>query len=89
MEISGSAFSAGLSALQSGQRRIDQAGADIAGSSVQRNQQAPSARVQEFNSADQASNLVDLNVGKFQAEAGAQVIKTADDVLGTLIDTRA
>lgn len=89
MEISGSAFSAGLSALQSGQRRIDQAGADIAGSSVQRNQQAPSARVQEFNDVDQASNLVDLNVGKFQAEAGAQVIKTADDVLGTLIDTHA
>jgi flagellar hook protein FlgE len=79
MEISGSAFSSGLSTVQSGQRRIDQAASDIASNSVNRNSDA----------ADTADNLVQLNVGKVEAQAGAKVIETSDEVLGTLIDIRA
>lgn len=93
MEISGSAFSYGLNALQSGQQRIDRAASDIASAPVQRSADAPAARTDgdsdDRSNADLASNLVDLDVGKYQALAGAKVVKTADDVLGTLVDTKA
>lgn len=79
MQISGSAFSSGLNAVQSGQRRIDQAASDIASAPVNRNSDA----------AGTADNLLQLSVGKTEAQAGAKVIETSDEVLGTLIDTRA
>lgn len=79
MEISGSAFSSGLSTVQSGQRRIEQAASDIASNTVTRNSDA----------ADTAESLVQLSVGKTEAQAGAKVIETSDEVLGTLIDIRA
>lgn len=79
MQISGSAFSSGLNAVQSGQRRIDQAAFDIASAPVNRNSDA----------ADTADNLVQLSVGKTEAQSGAKVIETSDEVLGTLIDIRA
>lgn len=78
MEISGNALHAGLSALQSGQRRVDQAAAEIAGSSL------PPA-----SNLDLATSLTELKVGKTEAQAGAKVIETADEVLGTLVDIRA
>lgn len=96
MQISGSAFSAGLSAIQTGQRRVDQAASDIAGNAV--NPQAAGANARppsEVPATEQATrpeladSLVALNVGKVEAQAGARVVETADEVLGTLIDTRA
>ena len=83
MEISGNMFSAGLGAIQSGQRRIDQAATDIAGSSLK-----PIERPQA-EAADLASSLVALDLGKVEAKSGTQVVETADAVLGTLIDTHA
>lgn len=95
MQISGSALSAGLSAIQTGQRRVDQAAADIAGNAV--NQQPGSATQlasqvpasEQSTRPELADSLVALNVGKVEAQAGARVVETADEVLGTLIDTRA
>lgn len=93
MEISGSAFSYGLNALQSGQQRIDKAASGIASAPVQRSVDAPVARTEGDtegrSNADLASNLVDLDVGKYEALAGAKVVKTADELLGTLVDTKA
>lgn len=96
MEISGNAFNSGLNAIQAGQRRVDQAAADIAGNAVapQPAEQAPQPqqanRAAEQNSqADLAQSLVALSVGKTEVQAGAKVVDTADEVLGTLIDTRA
>lgn len=76
MEISGNAFAAGLSSVQSGQQRVDQAGARIASGS---------------NGASEAlaDHLVDLRRGQHEVEAGAKVIQAADETLGTLIDIRA
>lgn len=76
MEISGNAFAAGLSSVQSGQRRVDQAGAEIANGS---------------NGASDAlaDHLIDLRRGQHEVEAGAKVIQAADETLGTLIDIRA
>lgn len=84
MEISSaSAFTSGLASIQSGQRRVDQAAVEIAGSSLS----APPAG--SANAPDLTSLLLELEMGKVEVEAGAKVLKTADETLGTLIDTRA
>ena len=99
MEISGSAFNSGINTIQSGQRRVDQAAADIASNSVRPQPQVSSAPPpNQVNAApssaeqsrpDLAESLVALRQGQNEAEAGAKVVKTADEVLGTLIDTSA
>lgn len=99
MEISGSAFNSGISTIQSGQRRTEQAAAAIASNAVTQPQQptstppanqvnpAPSAA--EQNRPNLAESLVALRQGQNEAQAGAKVVRTADEVLGTLIDTKA
>lgn len=91
MQISGSAFSSGLNAIQAGQRRVDQAAVDIAGNAVvpQPEPVSQSQALEERSQADLAQSLVALTIGKTEAQAGAKVVETADEVLGTLIDTRA
>ncbi|HBX57004.1 hypothetical protein [Pseudomonas sp. UBA2684] len=99
MEISGSAFSSGLSTIQSGQRRVDQAAAEIASTAVTppqqpvqtppQNQVRQASEVATNNPPDLAESLVALRVGQNEAQAGARVVATADEVLGTLIDTTA
>jgi len=89
MEISGNAFSSGLSTVQSGQRRIDQAASDIASNTLPRPEKAPDSAQKPANNADLATSLTELKVGKTEAQAGAKVIETADEVLGTLVDIRA
>lgn len=93
MEISGSsAFSSGLSSIQNGQRRVDQAAAQIAGASLPQAvpaEQPSTPSVSEARSVDLASSLVDLQVGKVEIQAGTRVLETADAVLGTMLDTRA
>lgn len=93
MQISASsAFNSGLSSVQSGQQRVNQAATDIASASLP-NSAAESAAPNPSNSqaqqVDLASSLVDLQIGKEQVQAGAKVIKTADDALGTLLDLHA
>ena len=89
MEISGSAFNSGLAAIQSGQQRVDQAATNIASSTVTRPEQARDSTALPDTNADLASSLVELKVGKTEAQAGAKVVETADEVLGTLLDIRA
>ncbi|WP_223532746.1 pyrroloquinoline quinone biosynthesis protein PqqE [Pseudomonas sp. GL-RE-20] len=98
MEISGStAFYAGLSTLQTGQNRVDQAAGQIANTTIERSVTSQSSEVQadrlrsvdRSQQSDLASNVVDMAQGKIQAELGVKVAKAADEVLGTLIDTYA
>ncbi|QKE64789.1 hypothetical protein HNE05_16005 [Aquipseudomonas campi] len=97
MEISGSAFNSGLNAIQAGQRRVDQAATEIASNTLPQapvetppaQQVNPSPSGAANTQADLAESLVALNVGKTEVQAGAKVVETADEVLGTLIDTRA
>jgi hypothetical protein len=98
MEISGnSAFYAGLSTIQTGQNRVDQAAGQIANNTVERavTSQSSDAQVDRLRSVDRsqqsdlASNMVEMSQGKFQVELGAKVAKASDEVLGTLIDTFA
>ncbi|CAI8828763.1 Pyrroloquinoline quinone biosynthesis protein PqqE [Pseudomonas sp. IT-P253] len=98
MEISGnSAFYAGLSTIQTGQNRVDQAAGQIANTTVERSMtsQSSEAQVDRLRSVDRsqqsdlASNVVEMSQGKFQVEAGVKVAKASDEILGTLIDTFA
>ncbi|WP_437881919.1 pyrroloquinoline quinone biosynthesis protein PqqE [Pseudomonas sp. LRF_L74] len=97
MQISGNALGYGLNAFQSGQRRVDQAATDIAAntansqSAVERPTERVSQSIQDARDVTPSieDSAVALNVGSIEAQAGARVIKTADQVLGTLIDTRA
>ncbi|WXL26363.1 hypothetical protein WG219_02415 [Ectopseudomonas mendocina] len=99
MEISRSAFSSAISTVQSGQRRVDQAAADIVSQTLPPAQPvnptpAPNAveatsRASEQTRPDLAQSLVSLNEGQQQVQAGSKVAKSADEVLGTLIDIRA
>lgn len=76
-------FSAGLSSMQAGQKRATEASAEMAASAL------PPAAQASATSPDLTSLLLELEAGRQQVEAGAKVVKTADDTLGTLIDTRA
>ncbi|SFP05738.1 hypothetical protein [Pseudomonas borbori] len=99
MEISANVFSSGISSIQAGQRRVDQAAAEIAGNPVAGppqaaqtpapNQVDPSSGAAGQGRADLSESLVALRVGQHEAQAGARVVRTADEVLGTLIDTKA
>nr|WP_180202406.1 pyrroloquinoline quinone biosynthesis protein PqqE [Pseudomonas sp. SbOxS1]NYU01831.1 pyrroloquinoline quinone biosynthesis protein PqqE [Pseudomonas sp. SbOxS1] len=98
MEISGNtAFYAGLSTVQAGQNRVDQAAGQIASTTIERSatSQSSEAQADRLRSVDRSrqSDLVSHNIemaeGRFQVELGAKVAKASDEVLGTLIDTYA
>ncbi|CAI8948145.1 pyrroloquinoline quinone biosynthesis protein PqqE [Pseudomonas chlororaphis] len=98
MEISGNtAFYASLSTVQTGQNRVDQAASQIASTTIERSVTSQSSEVQverlrsvdRSQQSDLASNIVEMSMGKIQAELGVKVAKAADEVLGTLIDTYA
>lgn len=98
MEISGNtAFYAGLSTVQAGQNRVDQAAGQIASTTIERSvtSQSSEAQVDRLRSVDRSrqsdvvSNNIEMAEGRFQVELGAKVAKASDEVLGTLIDTYA
>jgi hypothetical protein len=98
MEISGStAFYAGLSTIQTGQNRVEQAAGQIASTVIDRSEKSQSSEsqvdrlrsVDRSQQSDLASNVVEMSQGKFQVELGAKVAKASDEMLGTLIDTYA
>lgn len=80
---SATSFSAGLSSMQAGQKRATEAAAEVAATTL------PQASQASATAPDLTSLLLELEAGRQQVEAGAKVVKTADDTLGTLIDTRA
>ena len=98
MQISGSsAYYAGLSTIQNGQNRVDQAAAQIANNSADRpsvGNQSTNLQAQQLLSVDRsqqdlAGSAVQLTQGKLEVEAGLKVEKAANETLGTLIDTYA
>lgn len=98
MEIQ-SAFNSGLQGFQKAQDDANQAAASIAANISASpedfgvTQENSLATVEQNTGAGDLSDLnqsiVDLKVAEFQAKASADVIQTADEALGTLIDVRA
>ncbi|MGK9066738.1 hypothetical protein [Stutzerimonas chloritidismutans] len=74
---------AGLSAFQAGQQRVDGAATAIAELPISENSQAVAETV------ELTEELVQLKVGEYQARAGVRMLQTADEVLGTLVNTTA
>jgi len=85
MLISNNLLSPGLSAFQAGQQRVDDAGAAIAADSlpVAENSQAVAATV------ELTEQLIQMKVGEHTAKASVRMLQSADEVLGTLINTKA
>lgn len=94
MEVSTSAMNLGLQGIQAGQRRAEQAAGEIASQALAAPQQA--SRAESAGQAEAVAapaplteSLVAQRVAEHEASAGARVIATADEIMGTLIDTRA
>jgi hypothetical protein len=100
MEIP-SAFNSGVQGFQNAKATADQAASDIVENTTataeQQDTLSSSGEVNtEVNTTTSNSQLPDLNqaivnlkVAEFQAKASTEVIKSADDSLGTLLDVTA
>lgn len=76
MSIS-SLFSSGLNGIQAGMSITHRAGGQI-------------AQINTVRNTEQMNNsMIELREGEFQAKFGADVVKVADQMLGTLIDIKA
>lgn len=84
MEIN-SLMSSGLGAYQAGQQRIEEAAGAIASSALP----AADNSLAVAEVVELTEQLVQLKVGEHTAKAGARMLQTADEVLGTLINTTA
>lgn len=71
-----SAMSYGLQGLNRGQQQVEQGSRELA---------SLATRPQEINPVESA---VTLQTGLIQSEASAKVVKSADEMMGTLIDIR-
>ena len=93
-----SAFSSGIQGFQKANEDASKAASDIAASTaastqvVNDNNQATEPMLQNQNQNQIQPNLtqsvVDLKVAEYQAKGSVEVIKTADEALGTLLDVR-
>ncbi|MFD2167295.1 hypothetical protein ACFSJY_13665 [Thalassotalea euphylliae] len=98
MEVQ-SAFASGLQGFQNAQQTANEAAASIASQTVysadnpSQGQQVNQDIVSENSSSGDLSDLnqeiVNLRVAEYQAKASAEVIQTADESLGTLLDVTA
>ena len=91
MEIQ-SAFNSGVQGLQRATEAADKAAVDIAAETSAAHEaeavnRAPVSNEQKVPDLNQS--IVDLKVAEHQAKASTEVIKTADDSLGTLLDVTA
>ncbi|HKM27685.1 MAG TPA: hypothetical protein VJY57_09625 [Thiopseudomonas sp.] len=90
MHISANVFSAGLSAINSGQEQLASAAQAIAQQSSSNASSAPAATaVPMIDIGNLTEQLLMLEQAKQMNELGARVISTAEESLGTLIDIQA
>lgn len=96
-----SAFNAGVEGFQRASEQATNAAASIASATAynrendntrlepaSNNQASEQTRASGVNSDNLTRSLVDLKVSEYQAKSSAEVIRTADESLGTLLDVR-
>lgn len=103
MDING-AMNAGLQGLQRASQQVSEASADVANAGrrndVQQRENAQASETvaasetasetsQSVNANNATEGLLDLQQGKTSFEANTRTVDTADEMLGTMIDTRA
>jgi len=95
-----SALNSGIQGLQNARAAADQAATDIVANTTLSTEQQSNPDNNEVNTevSDSSNNLdlpdlnqaiVNLKVAEFQAKASTEVIRSADDSLGTLLDVTA
>jgi hypothetical protein len=100
MDISNvsSAVTSGLNGYKAAEQSIEQSSANINRLQVERQNAAENARAEDIPEPTTVAQrppvsleaeAVNLVVSEHLAKANINVIKTADDVVGTLIDTKA
>lgn len=97
MEIQ-SALNAGLQGFSNAQQTANEAATAIANGVVSESVDSPNSGANTQNSTEQAASsnqpanlnqeIVNLKVSEYQAKASAEVINSADEALGTLLDVR-
>ena len=100
----GAAFASGQLGLQNASNGITQAASNIAARTAESTQNVPSEATAAASSSAQnatsgstpgavpgniTDDLISLNVNSINAQASAKVLDTANDMLGTIIDTIA
>lgn len=89
MQISPTVFSAGLSAIKTGQEQLANAAQAIATTSSNAASTPAAIAAPALDLANITEQLMQLEQAKQMSELGAKVLKTADESLGTLIDIQA
>lgn len=89
MKISASQFSAGLSALQSGQQQLTEAAQNIAQSSSTAANTNTATAAAMLDSTAISEQLMMLEQAKIISQLGAKVLSSAEESLGTLIDIQS
>ena len=90
MNISGSAIHAGIAGINAGQAKANQAAQEIASVATTKPAQEGQAVAAVASKApDLEQSLIELRRAEIDVRANSRVIETADEVLGTLINTRA
>jgi len=88
-----SAFNSGVTGFNQASDRVAESANNIAQQQVRPVQNQTEAQAEAGNSYSQqrpvTDDLINLRVAENDARASARVIETADEVLGSLIDTRA
>lgn len=82
-----SAFYAGVQGFQNATDTANKAATDIVAQTTVTQSEPTQASTNQSN-ASLTDSIVALNVAETQAQASAKVIKTADEMLGTIIDTK-
>lgn len=82
----GSVVNQGLIGMQKSQSSMLQSAQQIAQAGASQRADAPAANSQ---SQDLASSLVNLKVQSQVFDSSAKVVKSADETIGTLLDTKA
>ncbi len=89
MQISANAFSAGLSAIKTGQEQMVNAAQAIAQTSSNAASTPAATAAPALDLAQITEQLMQLEHAKQMSQLGARVLSSADESLGTLIDIQA
>jgi hypothetical protein len=85
------AFSSGLQGIQQANQSLDRTAFDIARARPEvTNESSLSSGFNGQNQShpDLSESVVDLKVAEYQAKSSVNVLKSADEALGTLLDIR-
>lgn len=89
MQISSNLFSAGLSAIKTGQEHLSNAAQAIVNPSSSAASAPAATAASAIDMANITEQLMQLEHAKQMSQLGARVLSSADESLGTLIDIQA